>query len=182
MNPDQGSVERTDLEALIIADSRTLSAESDEIGRLFAGLHQVHLSDFRALLHVLVAEAAGTPLSAGELRHKMGVSGAAVTYLVERMVESGHLRRESDPSDRRKVILRYADHGRDVAAAFFAPLGTYTHEALADLPDSDLAAAHRVFTALVEAMRRFRAELGAAGADTAPRDTPGDTITTTGKR
>jgi DNA-binding MarR family transcriptional regulator len=172
MKSDQGCAERTDLEALVIADSRTLSAESDEIGRLFAGIHQVHLSDFRALLHVLVAETGGTPLAAGELRHKMGVSGAAITYLVQRMVESGHLRREADPSDRRKVILRYADHGRDVAAAFFAPLGRYTHDALADLPDSDLAAAHRVFTALIEAMRQFRSELSAVGADTAPPDTP----------
>ena len=36
----------------------------------------------------------GTPLTAGDLRRQMGVSGAAITYLVERMVETGHLRRE----------------------------------------------------------------------------------------
>ena len=166
MNPDQGSAGRAELEALIIADARALTAESDQIGRLYAAIHQVHPSDFRALLHVLVAETGGAPLAAGELRQKMGVSGAAITYLVERMIESGHLRRESDPADRRKVILRYADHGREVAAAFFAPLGTHTHAAMADLPDSDLAAAHRVFSVLIDAMRRFQQEL--AGAETPP--------------
>jgi hypothetical protein len=31
-----------------------------------------------------------------------------------------------------------------------------------DLPDADLAAAHRVFAALVAAMQRFQGELGAA--------------------
>lgn len=36
----------------------------------------------------------------------------------------------------------------------------YTHDALNDLPDADLAAARRVFTALIAAMRRFQAELG----------------------
>jgi hypothetical protein len=30
---------------------------------------------------------------------------------------------------------------------------------MSELPDADLAAAHRVFTALIAAMRRFQAEL-----------------------
>lgn len=158
MNPDRAAG-RAQLEALVASDARALTAESDQIGRLFAAIHRVHPSDFRALLHVLVAETAGTPLASGELRQKMGVSAAAVTYLVERMIESGHLRRESDPADRRKVILRHADHGREVAGAFFAPLATHTRAAMADLPDADLAAAHRVFTALIDAMRRFQGEL-----------------------
>lgn len=166
MNPDQRPGGRAELEAQIIADARALTAESDQIGRFFAAIHRVHPSDFQALLHVLVAETGGSPLAAGELRKRMGVSGAAITYLVERMIESGHLRREADPADRRKVILRYADHGRDVAAAFFAPLGRHTHAAMADMDDADLAAAHRVFSALIDAMRRFQDEL--KGTETAP--------------
>ena len=86
---------------------------------------------------------------------------AAITYLVERMIESGHLRRESDPADRRKVILRYAGHGREVAGAFFAPFATHRHAAMAYLSDSNLIAAHRVFIALIDAMRRFQGELKA---------------------
>jgi hypothetical protein len=35
---------------------------------------------------------------------------AAITYLVERMIESGRLRRESDRADRRKVILALGRH------------------------------------------------------------------------
>jgi DNA-binding MarR family transcriptional regulator len=111
----------------------------------------------------MVAETAGSPLTAGELRKRMGMSGAAITYLVERMIASGHVRRGTDPADRRKVILRYADHGMTVARAFFTPLAEHTRRALTDLPDEDLAAAHRTFAALIEAMRTFRAELGPAG-------------------
>ena len=102
---------------------------------------------------------AGTPLTAGELRQRMGMSGAAITYLVERMIGSGHVRRESDPADRRKVILRVADHGMDVARGFFTPLAEHTRQALAGYADDDLAAAHRTFTALMDAMRAFRGEL-----------------------
>ena len=89
--------DRTALEALIAADVRALSAESDQIGRVFAGLHDVAANDFRALLHIMVAETAGSPLTAGELRRRMGMSGAAITYLVERMIDSGHIRARRRP-------------------------------------------------------------------------------------
>jgi DNA-binding MarR family transcriptional regulator len=152
--PDRGA-----LETQIAADVRALTAESDEIGRYFAGRHDVTANDFRALLHVMVAETAGSPLTAGDLRSRMGMSGAAITYLVERMIVSGHFLRESDPSDRRKVILRVADDGRTVARNFFTPLAEHSQRAMADLPDSDLAAAHRTLTAVIDAMRAFRAQL-----------------------
>lgn len=136
-----------------------MNAESDEIGRLFASRHDVAANDFRALLYVMVAETEGVPLTAGDLRRRMGMSAAAITYLVERMIVSGHFRRESDPRDRRKVILRVAEHGMDVARGFFTPLAERTNDALAGLSDAELAAAHRTFTALIDAMRRFRLQL-----------------------
>ncbi|BBX19012.1 MarR family transcriptional regulator [Mycolicibacterium duvalii] len=152
-------IDRAGLEALVAADVRALSAASDQIGHDFADLHTLTTTDFRALLHVMVAESAGRPLTAGELSRRLGVSGAAVTYLVERMIGSGHLLRGTDPDDRRKVMLRVADHGRAVAREFFTPLERHTHAALSGLPDSDLRAAHRVFGALIDAMAQFRAQL-----------------------
>ena len=57
--------DRAALELQIAADVRAMTAESDEIGRHFAGRHHVAANDFRALLHVMVAETAGSPLTAG---------------------------------------------------------------------------------------------------------------------
>ena len=159
MNPDRGGTERGRLETLIAADARALTAESDQMGRVFAAVHRLRPSDFRALLHILVAETAGTPLTSGELRKKMGLSAAAITYLVERMINSGHIRRDSHAEDRRKVILRYSDPGLATARSLFTPLGLHTRAALNGLPDADLDAAHRVFTALIAAMRHFQDEL-----------------------
>jgi MarR family transcriptional regulator, organic hydroperoxide resistance regulator len=150
---------RTQLERRMGADLRELTSESDWVARRFADQNNVSANEFRALLFVMLAERTGEYLTAGELRRQMGLSGAAITYLVERMAENGHLRRETDPSDRRKVILRYADHGMSVAMAFFSNLAKYNQEAMAHLPDEDLEAAHRVFTAMIEAMRGFREEL-----------------------
>jgi DNA-binding MarR family transcriptional regulator len=161
MGSDQTADERAALESQITADLRILTAESEQIGRVFAVAHDVRPTDFRALLHVMVAETTGRPITSGGLRQQMGLSGAAITYLVDRMIASGHITRQSDPGDRRKVILRYSESGLDTARAFFAPLGLHARNAMADLPDADLAAAHRVFTALIESMRRYQEELAA---------------------
>ena len=159
MGSDETVGGRAALESQVSADLRVLTAESEQIGRIFAVVHDVRPTDFRALLHVMVAETIGQPITSGELRQRMGLSGAAITYLVDRMMASGHITRESDPRDRRKVILRYSESGLDTARAFFAPLGMHTRTAMALLPDADLAAARRVFAALIEAMRRYQDEL-----------------------
>lgn len=150
---------RQHLERLISADLREVTSESDWVARSFAHQNDVSANEFRALLFVMIAETNGVRMTAGDLRKQMGLSGAAITYLVERMAETGHLRREVDPKDRRKVILRYADHGLDVARRFFATLAELNHSHLANVPDADLEAAHRVFGALLDSMREFRSGL-----------------------
>ncbi len=162
MDADGQRSGREALESLMAADLREMSTESDQIGQLFAASHDVRATDFRALLHIMVAETSGRPMTSGDLSQRMGMSGAAITYLVDRLIESGHIWRDSHPGDRRKVILRFAEPGLDTARSFFTPLGAHTREAMHDLPDADLAAAHRVFAALVTAMQRFRDELGPA--------------------
>lgn len=150
---------RTELERLLAADIRALSAESEQIGRIFAGRHALSANDFRALLHIIVADNAGEPLTAGQLRQRMGLSGAAITYQVERMMEAGHIQREADPGDRRKVILRYSRHGMEIATEFFLPASAHVNAALADVPDDDLATAHRVILALIDGLQSFQDEL-----------------------
>jgi DNA-binding MarR family transcriptional regulator len=137
------------------ADMRAVTAQSDRVGRYFARQHDVSGNDFHALLHVMVAETAGTPLTMAQLRQRMDVSPAAITYLVDRMIDAGHIRRDSDPADRRKALLRYESSGMDLAQGFFTPLGVHLRAELAELSDADLMAAHRVFSAMIAAMSTF---------------------------
>ena len=153
----QAPVQPLYLEALTLVERlhrRLLDVIKDEFDRRGR-------ADINSVQALLLYNIGDKELTAGELRSRMGLSGAAITYLVERMIASGHLRRESHPADRRKVILRYAQHGIDVGRAFFTPLADHTHRALADLSDDDLAAAHRVFTAVLAAMGGFRTDLSA---------------------
>ncbi len=149
---------RAELEKLMSADMRAITAQSDRIGRHFARQHDVSGSDFHALLHIMVAETAGAPLTLAQLRQRMDVSAAAITYLVDRMIDAGHVRREADPSDRRKALLRYEESGMALARAYFERLGGHLRAAIADVHDKDLIAAHRVFAAMMNAMTTFESE------------------------
>jgi DNA-binding MarR family transcriptional regulator len=151
--------DRAELEKRLSADLRAITARSDRVGRHFARVNEVSSSDFHALLHIMVSETAGVPLTLAQLRQRMDVSPAAITYLVDRMIEAGHIRREPDPEDRRKWLLRYQESGMSLAHAFFRPLGVHLSSAMADLSDKDLGAAHRVFTAMIDAMTTFEDEL-----------------------
>ncbi|MGW0247435.1 MarR family winged helix-turn-helix transcriptional regulator [Nocardia goodfellowii] len=145
--------ERATLETEIGADLRALTAVSEQLGHVFARSNHLRPNDFRALLHIATAEFADRPLTAGQLGGLMGMSSAAVTYLVERLIESGHLRRGADPRDRRRVLLFHDAPGRAAAEDFFIPIGQRTRAATAQFSDAELSAAHRVLTAITAALR-----------------------------
>jgi DNA-binding MarR family transcriptional regulator len=158
-------VDRLGLESQVGYDLRALNADTNRLERLFATLHNVSNNDLDALRHIIVSETAGTPLSSGDLRERLGVSAAAVTYLVDRMIEAGHVRRDSDPTDRRRVILRYSEHGSQVAQAFFRPMRAHTQKAMADFSDEELETAHRVLAAMSSAMKSYYDEVVARHAE-----------------
>ena len=116
---------RAELEKLMAVDLRAMTARSDRVGRYFARRHDLHSSDLHALLHIMVAETAGEPLNSTQLRERMDISNAAITYLVDRVTSAGHIRREADPSDRRKSLLRLESNAMALGREFFGPLGTH---------------------------------------------------------
>lgn len=161
---------RQDMRVRIAMRAQTLVSLGDRIGRSFAADHDLGASDFRALLAVLVAEREGRPLTPTQLGRDLGLSSAAMTYLVERLVASGHLLRERDSADGRRVILRYADHGYEVAAGFFGPLGDRTATALEDVSEADLAVALRVMDRITGAFAEHLRDLDDNRADRAPAE------------
>lgn len=162
---------RAELERQLSADIRAITAQSDRVGRHYARVNDVSNGDFHALLHIMVSETAGKPLTLADLRQRMDVSPAAITYLVDRMIEAGHIRREPDPEDRRKWLLRYQESGMALAHDFFRPLGAHLRKAMADISDKELLAAHKVFTAMITAMSTFEDELAVQPPEPSPHVT-----------
>ena len=78
-------------------------------------------------------------LTAGQLMQKTLVSSGTITNRIDRLEESGFVRRVHDPSDGRVVIVRLTDEGLKVADEAMAALLEKQRELLAPYTSKDLA-------------------------------------------
>lgn len=62
-------------------------------------------TDILALRYLLRAQASGKTVVPKDLSHFLGITSASTTSLIDRLVTSGHVRREAHPSDRRSVVV-----------------------------------------------------------------------------
>ena len=131
-----------------------LNTATERVSGIFAAQQGLHQIDLQALLAVMHAERAGTPLTPGELGAAVRLSSAATTGLIDRLEAAGHLTRERDVRDRRRIHLRYAEHGMLVAQEFFRPLGAMTDELLEGYSADELATITSYLDRATDAMAR----------------------------
>ena len=166
MADEQGD-ERTRLQRVLVDDVRTLSFRTQHLAHAFAEQQAMHPTDLEAVVHVMQAETDGDPLTAGRLAGALGLSSAATTSVVDRLERAGHVQRERDDVDRRRVHLRITSGAMAVAGAFFGPLGQRTDAVMAGFTTHELAAVHRFLEGFSEAMlaaeRAHRAGPGPSG-------------------
>jgi len=70
-----------------------------------------------------------------ELAHRLDVTTGAITALVDRLAERGHLVREPHPADRRRLEIHVTPHARDEVLRHILPLAADIR-ALAETFDS----------------------------------------------
>jgi hypothetical protein len=105
--------------AELLAQLRRVGREHSDATVLFhsalATKLGLHPTDYKALG---VLNRLG-PMSAGDLGRHTGLAAASVTNLIDRLVAKGFLRREPDPTDRRRALL-HADVDDLTDNEFFA--------------------------------------------------------------
>jgi DNA-binding MarR family transcriptional regulator len=101
---------------------RALTVEFDLLGAEFARRNRLHPTDLRALVHLLDADRGGTTASPGWLAEQLRLDSSSVTALVDRLERRGHVRRERDPADRRRVRLVVEEQAVALGWSFFGPL------------------------------------------------------------
>ncbi|MBI4942894.1 MAG: MarR family transcriptional regulator [Actinobacteria bacterium] len=144
-----------EVEALL----RRVTVESQRLGHEFASRHGLHPTDFEALVHVMDAQGAGAPLTPGELAAKLRLSSGATTAVVDRLEKQGHIRRDRDDVDRRKLHLRWAEHGMAVAMDFFGRLVPLQEEVMGPMSDADLAVVRRFLAGMADGLAAHRQAL-----------------------
>ncbi|HUY75291.1 MAG TPA: MarR family transcriptional regulator [Ktedonobacterales bacterium] len=116
--------------------------------RQFAGLSA---SFFRAAaartgmtvtdVQVLDILAEGSPMTAGQLADLTGLTTGAITGMLNRLEKSGHVSRERDPEDGRRVLVRLAADANDMRElnATFASVAQGWDELTAGYDDEQIA-------------------------------------------
>jgi DNA-binding MarR family transcriptional regulator len=122
---------------------RAVAVSLNVSGARFAEGNGLHPTDLRAIIGLLDAERAGIPATPGWLGENLRLNSASVTALVDRLERLGHVRRERDAADRRRVLLSVTPHAKELGWAFFGPLMTRMLEAMRGYRDDELALVQR---------------------------------------
>lgn len=88
------------------------------------------------------------PIRISKLAHDLDVTPAAAGQAVDRLVRSGMVDRETDPTDRRAFVISIAKKGREHLREYEARCRELSDELLADVPPADIAAFDRVLSAV----------------------------------
>jgi DNA-binding MarR family transcriptional regulator len=138
-HPSGGAEARAELIRLL----QRHTVEATRLGRAFAERHDLHPTDWAALLAVMQGDRAGTPLTPGELGERLGVSSGATTAVVDRLERAGHVRRVRDERDRRRLTLHRAETAQALIAAFFGPLESAMDSIILGYTGPELATVQR---------------------------------------
>jgi DNA-binding MarR family transcriptional regulator len=79
------------------------------------------------------------PVSAGALAEATRLTTGAITGVIDRLERAGFARREPDPNDRRRVLVRATAEGARRAAPLFAPMAKASAAVLAGYSETELA-------------------------------------------
>lgn len=118
--------------------------------------HLLELSLTLAQMRTLYLVAAEGTLRMSELAERLGTAASTSTGVVDGLVQMGLLERDADPGDRRQVLVRTTDAGRERLEDFHELGRGRLRDMLARLenPD-DLATVERALTLLTDAAQRL---------------------------
>lgn len=96
----------------------------------------------------LALGAEDVPLSA--LIQDLRISKQAAGQLVDTLVMRGYLERQTDPDDRRRLVVRLTERGAEAAAIQGRARDAVDAKLVARVSAADIAAARRVLSALID--------------------------------
>ena len=91
------------------------------------------------------------PARMGVLASSLGVSLATATGIVDRLVERNIVVRETDPEDRRAIVCRLSDEGREQVAHLWELRQDHARSLLEEMTPSNLQLVAEAMDAILEA-------------------------------
>lgn len=127
---------------------------SEEFRRALGSELAVNPTDLEAMEHLLMSG----PLSPGELARRLRISTASMTTAIDRLTAVGHVTREADPVDRRRLLVVPRQASRERAMARLMPMIMGVDAQLDDFNDSERDAITRYLRRVVDLYREHAVE------------------------
>lgn len=150
--PDTGR----DLVAELLAIAPAAATDAAMFQHAVADQIGLNLSEVKCLGELLAG-----PGTVGAIADRLGLSSGAVTRIVDKLARVGYLRREPDPSDRRRVLVVGVPERLDEVSALYHGMAQAWRDFLAECTPDQLAFLHTVLTRMREATRLEVAKLRA---------------------
>jgi DNA-binding MarR family transcriptional regulator len=109
------------------------------------------------------------PMTAGDLADLTGLTTGAITGVIDRLEKAGYVKREEDPSDRRRVILRIIPQRLCEAGKMFMSLAASMAQLGSRYSDRDLATILDFMTRSSQVLREETLKLRSEATPTARR-------------
>ncbi|MGQ7298284.1 MarR family transcriptional regulator [Quadrisphaera sp. KR29] len=129
---------------------RALLREADEVTRLLGRRLRLRPLDHQAMTHVM-NEPGG--LGPADLSERLGISTGSATELVDRLEGAGHVRRERDARDRRRVALAPTESTVSSTLAALGPLFADLDALVSEFSAQEQATVVRYLRAAADRMR-----------------------------
>ncbi len=114
---------------------------------------RVHLktneTDFQAMQHLLQSG----PMTPSDLAAELHLTTAAVTSVIDRLVQAGHVRRQPHPSDRRRIVIEPTESSVREAMAQLMPMILATDSLVRGMDDAGQLAVTTYLKGVVESMQ-----------------------------
>jgi DNA-binding MarR family transcriptional regulator len=125
---------REELTAAHLSAVRRLGSQLDGFNQAIAERLGLNATDVQCL-SLLGTEG---PMSPGQLGEATGLTSGAVTGVIDRLARRGFVRRDSDPDDRRRVIVTPLSEAGSAIERLFEPLRESSRRLLAAYSDDEL--------------------------------------------
>jgi DNA-binding MarR family transcriptional regulator len=149
---------RADLLDAVVGATRQMAGQGIRFSQAVADRHGLALTDVEALEQLATLGRA----TAGQMAELTGLTSGAATRMIDRLEQSGFIRRAADPADRRRVILEPIVDRIDEVAAQYAALRRATRSAIERYTDDQLQLISDYLERSLSVSRSETASLGAA--------------------
>lgn len=123
----------------VLDQTRLLPNDVDELSGSLAGHLRLNRTDLRALTILRRS----SRVTAGELARSLRVTSGATTRVIDSLVRRGHVLRQTDERDRRRIVIRMTPESERLFNLALEGLEEDWRDALAGYQDRELAAVLR---------------------------------------